>query len=241
MGHATAIIEIDSTELPANPTSRSIMDAAVSKWQEEEAERWSDARHSYPELSPIASGKAASNLIDDGESIGDGKSRIIPITSDYTEKSSTVRLQVSAAELAELRRGSYWKLLEAGRFGANVVGVEIVQLPKPRAPRAEATEGKATTLYKVVDSNRYPLRALKPSYPSQAEARSAAVEYMKDHPACSELAVEAFIQRDTGSAALVRITRPEPEAATVSFKVTTQTPKPKAAITGYLVAFDYHH
>lgn len=63
---------------------------------------------------------------------------------------------------------------------------------------------------------------------------------MEENPAYSGLAVEAFVQRDTGNAALVKITRPEPEAATLSFKVTTQTPKPKASITGYLVAVDYH-
>lgn len=239
MGHSTAIVKLNLTELPANPTPRVIMDAAVQKWREDEAGRWDSPRYGYPELSPIASEKAAySNLEEDED--GRTESQIIPFTSDYTEKTSTVRLQVTADELSKLRKGNYYFLLEQGRFEANAVGIQIAQLPKTRAPRAEATEGKATTLYKVVDGNRYPIRSLKP-FTSQAAARSAAIDFMKENPACSELAVEAFVQRDTGKAALVTITRPEPETATVTFKVTTQTPKPKAKVAGYIVAFDYHH
>lgn len=239
MGHSSAIVKLLLTELPADPSPRAIMDAAVQKWREDEAGRWDAPRYGYPELSPIASEKVAySNLEEDED--GRTESQITPFTSDYTEKSSTVRLQVTADELKGLRRGDYWKLLEAGRFDEHTVAVEIAQLPKPRAPRAEATEGKATTLYKVVDGNGRPIRSLEP-FPSQAAARSAAIEFLKENPACSELAVEAFIQRDTGKAALVTITRPEPETATVTFKVTTQTPKPKAKVAGYIVAFDYHH
>lgn len=240
MGHSTATVKLDLNELPAHPSPRTIMDAAVRKWQDEEADRWDDPRHGYPGLSPIASERAAYNLLEDDED-GRAESQIVPITSDYTEKTSTVRLEVSAAELTELRQGSYWRLLEAGRFGKAVVKVEIAQLPKPRAPRAVATEGKAVTLYRIVNGNGHPAQGFAPSYPSQADARSAAVDYMKENPACSELAVEAFIRRDTGKAALVTITRPEPESSTATFKVTTQTPKPKAKITGYIVAFDYHH
>lgn len=240
MGHSTAIVKLDLNELPAHPSPRTIMDAAVRKWQDEEADRWDDPRHGYPELSPIASERAAYNLLEDDED-GRGKSQIIPITSDYAEKTSTVRLEVTAAELKELRRGSYYRFIDEGRFGKAVVKVEIAQLPKPRAPRAAATEGKAVTLYRIVNGNGHPVHGFAPSYSSQAAARSAAVDYMKENPACSELAVEAFIRRDTGKAALVTITRPEPETATVSFKVTTQTPKPKAKVTGYIVGFDYHH
>lgn len=240
MGHATATVKLDLAELPANPTSRSIMERAVRRWEEEEADRWSDARYSYPELSPIASERVAYSLSEDGEDART-KSKIIPITTDYAEKTSTLRLEVTAAELTMLRTGTSWSLREAGRFGANVVKVEIVHLPKARAPRAEATEGKSVTLYKVVNGSGFPVRTPKPSYPSQAEARAAAVDFMKANSTCSELAVEAFVQRDTGSAALVTITRPEPEHATATFKVTTETPKPKAKVTGYIVTFDYHH
>lgn len=239
MGHSTAIIELTNAELTASPSPRFIMDTAVRKWYDEEAERYSDARHVYTGLSPISSERVARLIIDGDEEIS--TSKIVPLTNDYSEKTATVRLEVTASELAALRRGSSWQLLEAGRFGKNVTAVEIIQLPKLRAPRAEATEGKVTTLYKVVDAHRYPVRELKPSYGSQAEARAAAIEYMKVKSGCSELSVEAFIQREGGGSALVRITRPEPETSTVTFKITTQTAKPKAKIVGYLVSFDYHH
>lgn len=240
MGHSTAIVKLALDELSLNQSPEGIMDSAVQKWREDEADRWDSPRYGYPDLSPIASESAAYSLLEDDED-GRAKSQIIPITTDYTEKTSTVRLEVTAAELKELRKGSYYRLVEAGRFGQAVVKVEIAQLPKPRAPRAAATEGKAVTLYRIVNGNGHPAQGFAPSYPSQADARSAAVDYMKENPACAELAVEAFIRRDTGKAALVTITRPEPETATVSFKVTTQTPKSKAKVTGYIVGFDYHH
>ena len=248
MSHATAVIELKLNELPEHPSARTIMDTAVRKWYDEEAERYEDARQSYPGLRPIASKEVAQTTIEDHDSIGDQVSKIIPLTADYAEKTSTVRLTVTGEELADLRRGAHWALLQSGRFGSDVVEVKIDSLPKPRAPRAEATPGKTITVYRITDSNGYPFRqnigqssdALTTPHPTQAAARAAAIDYMAANPKCSQLAVQAFVQRDTGSAALVTITRPEPESSTASFKVTTQKPKPSAKVTGYLVSFDYH-
>lgn len=239
MGHSTAIIKLELSELPSSPSTDAIMNAAVRKWHEDEADRYADARQTYPGLSPMATERVAEFIIDEADD--PSRSKIIPITTDYAEKTSTVRLEVTGAELMALRQGSYWELRRAGRLGDAVVSVEIAQLPKARAPRAEATEGKVTTSYRVVNANRYPVPGLQPSYPTQAAARAAAVQYMGDNPSVSELAVEATIQRDTGKVALVSITRPEPEKATATFKVTTQKPTAKAKITGYLVSFDFHH
>jgi len=248
MGHATAVIELNLNELPERPSARTIMDTAVRKWYDQEAERYEDARQSYPNLRPISSRRAAQDAIEGPDSIGDQASRIIPLTTDYAEKTTTVRLTVTAQELAELRRGATWDLFHSGRFGDHVTAVQIDSLPKPRAPRAEATPGKTITVYRITDSNGYPFRqnigqspdALTAPHPTQAAARAAAIDYMAANPKCSQLAVQAFVQRDTGSAALVTITRPEPESSTASFKVTTQKPKPNAKVTGYLVSFDYH-
>lgn len=244
MGHATALVKLELTELPSNPSATAIMDAAVEHWRDYEADNRSDARYSYVSIESPASEAVAESSIEDWDA--PTRSRIIPLTEDYVEKTSTKRLQVNGRELTQLRQGNTWELREAGRFGSEVVKVEIIQLPKPRAPRAEATPGKAITAYKVVDSSRRTVqglgaKGLKPSYPSQAEARAAAIGLMAAQPSCAQLAVEAFIERDTGSAALVTITRPEPETSTATFKVTTQKVKPKPKITGYLVAFDYHH
>lgn len=249
MGHATAVIHLSLSELPEKATASTIMDAAVRKWQDEEAERWSDARAGSPGLSPLVSRETAERAIYKSGTISDGVSKIIPLTDDYAEKTTTVRLQVTAGELQQLRKNSLWELLDAGRFGEDAVKVEIDSLPKLRAPRAEATPGKAVTSYRIIDHRGRHFEkpwgweqhsTLSKAYPTQAAARAAAVEHMASNPQVSSLAVEAFIQRDTGSAALVTITRPEPESATASFKVTTQKPKANAKIHGYLVAFDYH-
>lgn len=249
MGHSTAVIELNLHELPKHPSASTIMDTAVRKWHDEEADRYDNPRQSYPSLSPLASRRAAQDTIEDPHSIGDQVSKIIPLTESYTEKTSTVKFTVTSKELAELRRGATWDLLHSGRFGDHVTAVQIDSLPKPRAPRAEATPGKTITVYRITDKNGYPFRqnigqssdALTAPHLTQAAARAAAIDYMAANPKCSQLLVQAFVQRDTGSAALVTITRPEPESATVTFKVTTQKPKPSAKITGYLVAFDYHH
>lgn len=239
MGHATALVKLELNELPSNPSATAIMDIAVEHWRDYEADNRSDARYSYVSIESPASETVAESSIEDWDA--PTRSRIIPLTEDYVEKTSTKRLQVNGRELTQLRQGNTWELREAGRFGSEVVKVEIIQLPKPRAPRAEATHGKAITVYKIVDSSRRIIAGMKPSYGSQAEARAAAIEFMAAQPTCGDLAVEAFIQRDTGSAALVTITRSEPEISTAVFKVTTQKVKPKPKITGYLVAFDYHH
>lgn len=181
MSYATAVVKLDLTELPTTPSLQAIMDAAVQKWCDETdpsrgAERLLDVRY-YPELGPITSEQVSFKLVDDGELAFAGKSRIIPLTTDYIEKSSTVRLEVTTKELLDLRPGYYYRFIKQGRFGRAVAKVERAQqLPRPRTPQAEATESGAITC---------------------------------------------------------------PELTTVSFEVTTQTPKPKAAITGYLVAFDY--
>lgn len=180
MSYAKAVVKLDLTELPTTPSLQAIMDAAVQKWCDETdpsrgAEHLLDVRY-YPELGPITSEEVSFKLIDDGELAFDGKSRIIPLTTDYIEKSSTVRLEFTAKELLDLRQGYYYQFIKQGRFGRAVAKVEVAQLPKPRTPQAEATESGAITC---------------------------------------------------------------PELATVSFTVTTHTPKPQAAITGYLVAFDY--
>jgi len=250
MGHATAIIHLSLDELPEKVTASSVMGAAISKWHDEEAERWSDARAGSPGFSPLMSRETAERAIYKAGTISDGVSKIIPLTDDYAEKTTTLRLQVTAKELKELRRNSIWELLDAGRFGEDAVKIEIDSLPKLRAPRAEATPGKAVTSYRITDHRGRPFEkpwgqeehsTLSMPYPSQAAARAAAVEHMNNNPQVSSLAVEAFIQRDTGSTALVTISRPEPESATASFKVTTEKPKANAKVHGYLVAFDYHH
>ena len=179
MSYANAVVKLDHTELPTTPSLQAIMDAAVQKWCDETdpsrgAERLSDVRY-HPELGPITSEQVSFKLVGDGELAFAGKSRIIPLTTDYIEKSSTVRLEFTAKELLDLRQGYYYQFIKQGRFGRAVAKVEIAQLPKPRIPQAEATESGAITC---------------------------------------------------------------PELATASFTVTTHTPKPKAAITGYLVAFD---
>lgn len=237
MGHSTATVTLLASELTSKLPSDIVADA-VGYWYENEADRYDSARGGYPETKPLTGKGAAGSAYHSGD-VHSEKSVIVPFTDEYTEKTATVRIEVTADELVQLRKGYLWELREEGRFGPHVINVEIAQLPKPRAPKAEATEGKAITKYRVTGANFG--AKLKPSYPSQAEARAAAVAYMKENPSCAALSVEAFIVREGGGSALVRITREEPELATVSFKVTTQTPKKGARILGYLVAFDYHH
>lgn len=238
MGHSTATVILTKSALTSTlPTD--ILSDAIAEWYQTESDRYDSARGGYPEMRPLATEKTADSSVRAND-VHDGRSIIVPFTDEYTEKTATVRIEVTADELVDLRRGQLWRLREEGRFGPHVLNVEIAQLPKVRAPKAVATEGKAVTKYRVQGANTFD-RELKTSYDSQAEARSAAVEYMKRHPEVASLSVTALIVRDTGGAELVRITREEPELATATFKVTTQKPKAGARITGYLVAFDYHH
>lgn len=233
MGHSTATVYLEVTEVNSKlPTD--ILTEGIHRWHIDEASRYDSARGGYPEMKPVSSRAASGSAIREGD-VHSEHSVIVPVTDEFSEKTKNVRVEVTASELAQLRKGYTWELREEGRFGPHVTNVEIVALPKPRAPKAEATEGKAVTKYVVNGASRLP------EYDSQAEARAAAVEFMKAHPECSELSVSAIIRRDTGKTALVRITRPEPELSTVTFAVTTQTPKPGARVVGYLIAFDYHH
>lgn len=234
MGYATVGTYLHAT--PRTPRrADQILLAAEEQWREKE--RWNLYETStlgIPKTLPMTS-KAAAALSFDPDTVSSGTSIIVPYTDDVITKTETVKLTVTPDELAMLRRGVTYPFTDRQAFGTHVTEVEVVSLPKVRAPRAEATDGKAVTKYVVIGAGRELARA-----DSQAEARQKAIEMMKANENISALSVEARVTREDGNVALVTITRPVPEESTVTFKVTKVMPKLGAELTGYYVAFITH-
>lgn len=234
MGYATV-----GTYLPITPKTPRYADeillAADKKWREEE--RWNlyeTSNLGIPKTLPMTS-KAAAARSFDPDSVNSGTSVIVPYTEDVTTETETVKRAVTPEELAMLRKDVTYPFTDRQVFGPHVTEVEVISLPKVRAPRAEATNGKAVTKYVVIGAGRELATA-----DSQAEARQKAIEMMKANERISSLSVEARVTREDGNVALVTISRPVPEESVVTFKVTKVIPKPGAELTGYYVTFSVH-
>jgi len=239
MGHHTAIIKVNAATLPANPSAETILRAAVEDWRNNEASRWASANANYADVLPMQSLEVAQAQIRTAE-VNDEVSLIIPVTDDYRENTYSLRINVMSNDLKSLRYGSTHQLERNGKFPKNTAHVEIESLPKPLAPRAIATKGKAVTTYRIVTGEGRTPHGLDASYSTQAEARNAAIEYMSKNNANFDLHIESIARRESGTTRLVTIKSAERKKAHATFKLTAHTPQANAAITSYLVAFDYH-
>lgn len=180
-------------------------------------------------------------------------------TKDITYKSVTVSIEVTGEQLRGLRGKGYGTTNEICAAAEKlVVGKNVVpysgkvKLPTPRKFQATATEGKAVTKYDIISVTADGARTNRGQKDSQAEARAAALDLaQRDADAFASnprayaqpvsYEVQAVVVRDTGSAALVIITRPEPEKATIAVTFQTYTVKANAKPVSYLVAFDYYY
>lgn len=234
MGYATASTYLNST--PRTPTdAHRILLEAEQQWREEE--RWNlneSANLGYPEMKALTSREAAPLAVDP-DSVNSGASFVVPYTDQSSIKTETVKLTVNPEELAMLRRGIVYPFTDRQAFGPHVTGVEIVSLPKVRAPRAQTTEGKVVTEYVIFSQGSKVGTAS-----SMAEAREKGIEMMKKSETLTKLTVEARVKRASGDVALINITRPVPDESTVTFKVTKDIPKAGATVNGYLVLFSTH-
>ena len=234
MGYATIGTYLPITSNTPRHADQILL-AADEKWREEE--RWNlyeTSNLGIPETLPMTS-KAAAARSFDPDLVNIGTSVVVPYTEEVITKTETVKLTVTPEELAMLRKDVTFPFTDRQAFGPHVTQVEVISLPKVRAPRAEATDGKAVTKYVVISAGRELASA-----DTQAEARQKAIEMMKANERISKLSVEARVTREDGNAALVTISRPVPDESVVTFKVTKVVPKPGAALAGYYVAFSVH-
>lgn len=271
MGYATATEKITFERAQQLRTERAegafgralsfeaeLLDEAIAVWTRDEAGRWEDPRSDVARMhAPVAPG-ALGGLIDEGHSVGEA--HIIPVATAGSVKTVTrkVKVTVPGALADRLRNRDDWAAKSALRdvlhvqIPGNVLGdITVVTTPAARKPVAKATDGKAVTRYRIRPTAHVSSRdgavhaALNASYPSQAEARTAALELLTTHTTLPDLTVEAFVAREGEdgalSPALVMISRPTPDEATVTVDVTTHTVKPNPTIDHYDVTFWYHH
>ena len=272
MGHATAHIEFAADEaeqirqsIPPR-TARweyprtfesAMVDAAVQKWRDDEAGRWSDARAGSGFLAPIMSEQALSwyTSEDDTHSRIVMESVVIPVAAqdDVIVKTVKVRVRVDAAQLAQARaafvaaRSSRahvpfpLRSLAMEHAPSGAVEMVIAAVPAARKPVAVATEGKSVTRYEVVGPAGFAGRRVDGEDATQAGARALAVKLMSDDQTITSLDIRGRVVRDSGDDALVNVTRPAAENATVTVEFTTHAVKPNAQPVKYVVVFDYHH
>lgn len=266
MGHSTAVmtVSIDTANeirqnLAANkmrhsswysrPTFTSeLVRAAVADWRDDPDMDRGDSRSGSGSFAPMLSARAADWYIATHHGLVVDESVVIPVAADkdVIVKSQDVRVEVDAALLTKLRSGDYTgmdKLREQlyATYGDALVTVELAKLPAARKPKAAATEGKAVTKYDVVGIQTWGQKYVLATEDSQSEARATAIRLMTENDKLAELTVEARIVRENGSPALVTITRPEPETAAITVRVTTHKVREGAEPIHYVVAFDYHH
>ncbi|QNE48595.1 hypothetical protein F1C58_16170 (plasmid) [Glaciihabitans sp. INWT7] len=239
MGHNT---ETSFVAIAQAATPGLAIREAVNHWNDTERNRYEDAREGHSDTHPLMTPAAAERSMNEEPfRVYDGKSVAIPTCADAdaVEKTTKHKLTVSAEDLVQFRRGNTWALTERLRkdLGHTVISFGIVSLPKARKAVATATEGKATTKYIVSFPGG---KTIGTYHDSQSEARAAALATVNADPTISALEVTALIVRDSGSRALVSITRPEAETNEITVNVTTSEPKIGAKQAGWLVGFDYH-
>jgi hypothetical protein len=233
MGHATASIYLAASDL-VSTRPNDILHAGIAEWSDTLSDRHDSPEPGYVTMRELNSREAAGYSIGPDD-VHSGASVVVPVTTSTITKTRNVKHTVTAEELKLLRRGVVYPYFDKQTFGPHVTKIEVVALPKVRAPKAEATEGASVTKYVVIGAG-----SVYATGNTQAEARAKAIELMKNKENISSLSIEARITRADGNPALVRITRPEPETSTVTLRVKTVEPKPGAKTEGYLVAFSYH-
>lgn len=185
MGYATIGTYLPITSSTPRHADQILL-AADEKWREEE--RWNlyeTSNLGIPETLPMTS-KAAAARSFAPDLVNIGTSAVVPYTEEVITKTETVKLTVTPEELAMLRKDVTYPFTDRQAFGPHVTQVEVISLPKVRAPRAEATDGKAVTKYVVISAGRELASA-----DTQAEARQKAIEMMKADERISKLSVEA--------------------------------------------------
>jgi hypothetical protein len=268
LGHSTATVIVRKDQVPApvannntwlrvdNSLESRITTAAIKVWHEDEADRYDDPRAGAPKLLKPAPEELAWQKAEEAVDQRRGEvTAIVPLMDrrDYEKKEKTLNLVLSDADWREYMKGNSYDLLQKHidilmpEQKDMVVSFEILNRPKnsfdnaagwtiKSVVEADASGGKAKTVYLLVADGK----TLKNEYTSQALARAAAVQVVKDYPNVLEVEVRAKIVREDNTS-LVKVRRVV-RSATAKLKVTyikvkTATPRTE----NWLVGFDYHH
>lgn len=252
MGHST-FNHFFSAKSGVKPSDQDLIRSALDDFDSEEG--WG----SDPRVGRILKGSPMTEKVAElwsttpAGTVNQDRSTIVPILDekDVTIMKKKVRIPATQAQVDSLRSkswGTQWDLTEkvvaaAAQFGP-VASFAVSQLPKPKKAVAVATEGKAVTAYQVVTvpQDNFGQAKIVATKTSQAEARAEALRLLNELGSVYvALEVRAIIVRETGSKALVSITRPALEDPTIEFEVTIHKPKASAKPVGWEVSFDYHH
>lgn len=259
MGHQLATIAFSAEEAHAIKAGGSdLLSAAVTRWYDEEANRYEDARPGDGYTAPLMVPEAVNRYLDSHLDQVFNRSVIIPVAGaeDTVAKKKRVRVHIDADALAEAHR----QAALAGRFGhsfgsthkiniqvqrtlgeATFRNPRIVKLPKLRKPVAQNTPGSIVTEYHVVTAQG----SVVANGSTVAEAKRNGTKYASEHPTVGSLTIVAVPVRvaedGTRQAAVATITSPEPEGGyAVDVEVEVLSLRPGAKPASYEVMFDYH-
>jgi len=236
-------------------TARQLLSDAVGIWYDTEANRDDSENAGTPFLLPLMTPSQVIRHQDSDAGRNNSTSYIYPNVNPSGVKKVTkkMKLTVTGEQLALLRQQWHGGLLldlAYKAFGETVASVKIVKLPALRKSVAKATEGKTETLYYIYgittsvfgDRATKNERLLSEGIPTMAAARAKALEFADTEAGSkyAELEIRAVVVREGGNTALLTVSRPAPETATVDVEVTFETLLPKATFDSYTVVFDYH-
>lgn len=259
MGHQLATITFSAEEAHAIQTRGSdLLSAAVSRWYDEEGNRYEDARPGDGFTAPLMVPEALNRYINSHLDEVFNRSVIIPLASaeDTVAKKKRVRVRIDAGTLAlahkeaamverfdrsfDSSHGIYVKVQQA--MGDLVCrNPKVVKLPKLRKPVAQNTAGSIVTEYQVVTLQGQVLA--KGS--TLAEAKRNGTDHATKDPTVGPLTVVAVPARVANDgarqAAVATITSPEPDGGyAVDIDVELLSLRSGAKPAYFEVRFDYH-
>ena len=248
-----------STWMPVRDSlEERILSAGVGIWHREEADRHDSLNAGDAKFMPPMPEEIAVRNIDDMVTRGGYNNLISPVIPiidrrDYEKKEKKVSIVLNDAEWREYVKGNGYEVLPKKIAELMPEQKDMVLsfkidgregYPKDHSTgwtlksvvEADASGGKAKTVYQLVADGK----AGTKEYDSQALARAAAVQLVKNHPDVLEIDVVAKVVREDNTA-LVKVRRAVRSATakvTVTYiKMKTATPR----TDGWLVGFDYHH
>lgn len=253
MGHYTATVTVSAAAvqrvLEDNPRSSkvdAIASAAVREWRSYEAAYDDNERVSSPQIVASMPVERAINEIEDMVAHNNRKTIIIPLWNkdDYTLTSRQKKVSLSSEEWEQYRVNPYeffHSYLPQPKAGTVITSFasssERWDSWEFKSKVTTASTGKGaliTEYYLSVGDSRI-------SYPTQAEARAAAVALIKEPRNNFLTEIEVFARKVRSSGPALATVTKEIQRATKELTINEATlTKKTSAPQEYLVAFDYH-
>lgn len=257
MGHSTATIRLQATPELLRLDAYGLVLAALSKWRDEEADRWDSARAGDPVVLPLSAESEAERFPVDAIIRHAGARRspatvIAPFTSQL--KKAPERLSASqrlSGDQLSRRQAEQSSAAPRSSWGAMEAFATLVRTPfdpksltesKIAAPKAEARriESAAKTVYAVQTGRDWGGWSDAGTHPSRSAAEAACRKLVQGG-ALRARVVKRLQEPDGSDAAITEFGRAPMGEAEVKLAATRREPLKGAKIEGWLISFDYHH